>query len=293
MMTRYKIVVAFILASFVVFGYAVWSTGIWRQAVKIAEDIRPSANADTLTFVVVGDNHGANPIYRQMVEEIRGGKHAFLLNVADLTETGTSEEFAELTQLHKLLPFPIEYTVGNHDIRTDHNRQLFVDAFGQQPCRAVDYQQLHLIVLDNADRKVGFPDDCLDWLEADLAGNSLKPTVIAYHRPFGLPLSSLTGDDDTPAARLTNERFKTIIAPYKNIQLILSGHIHTYIPYTLAGIPAVVSGGGGDPAQSAIGGAKANFFHYLVVTAKNETLSYAVKRLQISETTTEEQSDPQ
>lgn len=278
---RLLISLSFIVASFGLLGYAIWHTNAFRT-IRELQPTESGKTGPTLRFIAVGDNHGDNPIYDQILQEVKNGPYAFLLNVADETNDGTTEEFQVVKQLHTTLPFPVEYTVGSHDFRADPTRKLFVDAFGQQPCRSADYQQLHLIVLDNGDRKVGFSDNCLEWLKNDLAAHTTQPIIIAYHRPFDLPLSAITGDDETPASRLTDAKFLDIIRPAKNIQLIINAHLHTFLPYTLNDIPAVVTGGGGEQAQQILGGSKANYFHYLVVTVTGSSVSYVVHRVQLT-----------
>jgi hypothetical protein len=104
-----------------------------------------------------------------------------------------------------------------------------------------------------------------------------------YHRPFNLPLSALTGDDETSASRKTNIQLLEYISQATNIKLVLSGHVHSYIPYTLAGIPAVVSGGGGDEAQRALGGSSSNLFHYLEITVIGDNVYTQMHQVQRSD----------
>ncbi len=224
-----------------------------------------------IRFAVVGDNHGDNPIYRQILKDIAHQPYTFLLNLADTSEHGLSEEFLNIRELEATLPYPVYHTVGSHDIKTDTTRQSFVKAFGHQPWYSIDQGRMHLIILDNADRKVGFPLAELEWLEQDLRAHNTTVNLIAYHRPFDLPLANLLGDDETKASTISNERLKTILAG-QNVQYIFTSHLHTYLPYSVAGIPAVVTGGGGDPAQIVLGGAKNNYFHYLEVTIKGNTV---------------------
>ncbi|MBI2984297.1 MAG: metallophosphoesterase [Candidatus Kerfeldbacteria bacterium] len=248
-----------------------------QGATFVRDLVRPSP---PITFAVVGDNHGDNPVYRQILAELRHEPPAFLLNLADLTEDGTSEEFTAVKNLERDLPFPVYHTVGSHDIKTDPTRRLFVDTFGQPAWGVFRHGSINLIVLDNADRQVGFPTDSLDWLEPYLETDRPGVTIIAYHRPFDLPLSSLLGDDETRASRITNERLLAILGRHP-IDYIFSAHLHTYLTYTVAGIPAVVSGGGGDPAQTVLGGPKNNYFHYLLVSVSGGRIQVEVKPMML------------
>lgn len=260
----------------------------WRSSVAtvtnaVQQVITPEPS---FRFAVVGDNHGITPAYRQMMADINGQEFRFLLNLADTSELGTIAEFQAVKQLESTLPFPVYHTVGNHDIKADKTRQDMIDVFGHDRWYAIDQDQLHLIVLDNADRKIGFPSDELDWLEADLATHRDHTVVIAYHRPFDLPLAAILGDDETSVSGRSNERFKSIISQ-ENVKQILTAHLHTYLPYTVADIPAVISGGGGDPAQTVLGGAKNNYFHYLDVTVKGSDVDISVVPITLTESTPE------
>lgn len=277
---RFLVIVS-IVALLGLTGYAGWTL---REPIKAgwktAAGLRPSSG---FTFVVVGDNHGVNDVYRQIIKEVGADDHAFLLNLADTSNLGTKAEFTAVKELESNLPFPAYHVLGSHDIKTDPTGSLFQQVFERQPCSSFTYRQLHVITLDNAERKVGFPDACLDWLVKDLDAHPSEPTIISYHRPFNLPLAQLLGDDETRASRQTNDRFLEILAGRTNIKYIFTAHVHTYIPYALNGIPAVVSGGGGDPAQLVLGGAKNNFFHYLVVRVTGSSVTTEMHRVQLTD----------
>lgn len=261
-------------------GVSLW---ILRQPLRetyVALRGDQTVEGSAIRFAVVGDNHGDNPVYRQILQDVRAQRLDFLLNLADATEYGLTDEFTTVKALESPLSFPVYHTVGNHDIKTDASRGLFRDAFGHSGWIAYDHDSLHLIILDNADRKVGFPAESLRWLADDLAANRDKTIIIAYHRPFDLPLGQVIGDDETAASRATNSEFKKIIAGYP-VKYIFTSHLHTYLPYTVDDIPAIVSGGGGDPAQTVLGGPSANLFHYLLVTVQGDDVSIQVQRVQL------------
>lgn len=247
--------------------------GLGVEAVQ--RGLRP---APVIRFAVVGDNHGDTPIYRTILSELRNEQVDFLLNLSDTTEDGTEAEFAAVRDLEQALPFPVYHTVGSHDIKTDPTRKLFVDGFGHGPNTQVEAGPVRILILDNADRRVGFSDETLDWLSDRLAAAPDARFLLAYHRPFGLPLSDIVGDDETPASRIANEKFLARLKGY-NIEYIFTAHLHTYLPYALNGIPAVVSGGGGDPAQSVLGGPENNLFHYLIVAVTATDIEVTVRRV--------------
>lgn len=272
-----------IVALIAVAGYSLWVLreplgGGWRT-VRQSVSIGP-----TVRFAVVGDNHGATPMYRQIINDIKGQRLDFLLNLADTSNEGSRAEFQAVQALESTLPFPVAHVVGSHDIKADPTRQTFTSVFGHAPWYSQNFGRLHVILLDNADRLVGFPAASLDWLARDLAAHRGQLTVIAYHRPFDLPLATLLGDDETSASRKTNERFLSILQSSPDVKEVFTAHLHTYLPYTLGGVPAVVSGGGGVPAQSVLGGPPNNFFHYLIVTVRGQNFQIEVRRVQLTAT---------
>ncbi len=255
-----------------------------HDVVKVGRSLQQAIHTEpAVHFAVVGDNHGVNPIYRQIISDIKDKDYAFLLNLADTSEEGRPEEWQAVKDVESQLPFPVYHTVGNHDILTDPTRETFIQAFGHGRWYSFDTGQTHIIVLDDADRKVGFPDEELDWLKKDLAAHTSSTNLIAYHRPFDLPLAAILGDDETKVSGRSVDAFKKIISD-ATVNYIFTAHIHTYLPYDVAGVPAVISGGGGDPAQAILGGPKNNFFHYLDVTVHGKKVTVTPTRVTLRST---------
>lgn len=244
--------------------------------------LRATNQAPKTTFAVIGDNEGANPVYDDLIQQIATDSNIqFLLHVGDATPTGTKQEFQDLQQLHRRLglTIPVYIVPGNHDIIADKAATAWKTTIGER-WRSVDIGNIHLVLLDNADRKVGFPDEELNWLEKDLANSPIREradslTILAYHRPFNYPLASILGDDETRTSRKSNERFAAILAR-NPVDHIFAGHVHTAIDYTMVlerdtndrvtkSVPVTVSGGGGQPIQTAFGGLLKEKFHALKV----------------------------
>jgi len=242
-------------------------------------------NAATVTFAVVGDNEGSNPVYDDLIRQIAADQSIqFVLHVGDATSTGSARELQELKDLHVRLGLkvPVYIVPGNHDIIADEAATAWKNSEGER-WRSVDIGNLHLVLLDNAARKVGFPKEELDWLEQDLQGRPEgATTILAYHRPFAYPLANILGDDETSASRKTNERFLAILTA-QPVDYIFTGHIHTAIEYVMVlerdvhdrvvqSVPVTVSGGGGQPIQSAFGGLLKEKFHALKVRVEGKDI---------------------
>lgn len=268
---------------------------------RIIADLIPGTNVQpqAVTFAVIGDNEGDNPDYRDLIQQIVADQDVqFVLHVGDTTNRGGNTELKALQAIHTELglTIPVYAVPGNHDIKDDVNRTAFQAAFGTLP-RSIDIQNIHLILLDNAERKIGFPSADLDWLERDLADWQTRRrvdslTLLAYHRPFAYPLANFFGDDETRVSRRTNERFLAILAKFP-VQHVFTGHIHTALDYTMVTqtdatnratktVPVTISGGGGQPIQSAFGGLVRENFHWLKVTVTGTEINSEIRQSRVS-----------
>ncbi|MDP2790078.1 MAG: metallophosphoesterase [bacterium] len=277
-------------------GLVLWYQHVGAPNPTIAKLIPGTTvrNEQTVTFAVISDNEGDNPDYRDLIKQIVADKDVqFLLHLGDATNRGGNTELKALQTLHSELGLiiPVYAVPGNHDIKDDANRLAFQNAFGKLP-RSIDIQNLHLVLLDNADRKVGFTSSELDWLKKDLADSPSRRladsvTILAYHRPFAYPLAELFGDDETRTSRKTNDRFLAILAQ-NPVQQVFTGHIHTAFDFAMVTqsdatnravqtVPVTISGGGGQPIQSAFGGLVKENFHWLKVTVTGQEIQTELK----------------
>lgn len=236
-------------------------------------------------FAVAGDSEGGADVFAKIVERINQSDARLFVHLGDLTDAGTTEQMAtakaQLAQLH----MPFYATLGSHEIRNDPERTEFTTTFNAPRLSFVE-RNAHFILLDNADRKVGFADDELDWLETELK-NFQCPTTFArcftflfFHRPVPAELFALFPDDETAASRASNQRFLKILQRHP-VDRIFSGHIHAYFNYDLSSTPVTISGGAGSPPQEFLAnlfGSDA-LFHYLVVTVNPDSYDISIQRI--------------
>lgn len=240
------------------------------RAAQTLQDIKavlvPPENEATLTFAVMGDNEGDNPIFDHIAEQIRQSNDMdFVIHLGDFSSHGEETQYAKAKETLESMQKDFFVTLGNNDLNRPISRELYYTYFHKPSYYSFDKENAHFIILDNADRKIGFDDEQLSWLSQDLQNTKADYIFLFYHRPFGLPFESYLGDDETPSSRASNERFQEIIAPY-TITHIYCGHVHTYLPYVLGGtIPVTISGGAGAKPQSLIGGESVAFYHYIKV----------------------------
>ena len=135
---------------------------------------------------------------------------------------------------------PVKLCLGNHDInraqfpgngvaKLVHDRHgatyswLFPQYCG---CYAFDHKGYKFICMGDAPRN-------FDWLEAELAGDVKKPTVIFFHQSMDPNNFDFWSDAD-------RNTFHHTICDY-NIQLLCTGHSHVSQTWPWRGIPSLIS----------------------------------------------------
>ena len=75
-----------------------------------------------LTFAVLGDNRSNPPVFAQVLQQLdRDPSLAFAIDLGDLVETGTVENFRNfLDQVRQNLRLPLLTVLGNHDLEKEH-----------------------------------------------------------------------------------------------------------------------------------------------------------------------------
>ncbi len=160
----------------------------------------------------------------------------FVIGMGDLTERGQLEEYDLYEQKLEVLAIPFYTTLGNHELWGDHMR--FFGRYGRASFQ-FRFRGVAFTFVDSGDAYLEPLVE--DWLDGWLAGALEEPHVFLTHMPpidpFGLRAGSFRSTRD--GRRLLSRLARG------NVDLTLYGHIHTYIEFENAGIPAHVSGGGG------------------------------------------------
>ena len=165
----------------------------------------------------------------------------FVVGMGDLTERGQLEEYELYERQLETLSIPFYTTIGNHELWNDHMR--FLDRFGRASFQ-FDFKGVAFTFVDSGD--AGVDPLVEEWLEGWLDAARDRPHVFLTHMPpvdpVGLRYGSFRSTRD-------GRRLLSRLAE-GNVDLTLYGHIHTYVEYENAGIPAFISGGGGaDPVR--------------------------------------------
>lgn len=233
---------------------------LFPDVVRLSLRGQPSAE---LTFAVIGDTENHRDLLEKTISLAEQKGAEFILHTGDISDQGNNEELSELAAISDQAALPIEAVIGNHELRTDPTGTPFVQRFGQRN-RVAERRGYRIVLIDNADRTVGFSAETLRWLEQELSEHPDARYLLVFHRPFNLPLGALIGDDETPASRRSNETFLSLISR-ADVRAIFTGHLHLYLPYMLLNVPIYVTGGGGGEPQVALGGLGRQDNHFLLV----------------------------
>ncbi|WP_242097081.1 MULTISPECIES: phosphodiesterase [unclassified Sphingomonas] len=167
-----------------------------------------------------------------VVARLRDGPNRpdLLLATGDLVDRGAPESYARVKAALGALPFPVHYTLGNHDDRTN-----FAAAFPETPMPdgfaqyVLERDGLRLVVLDTLEpgrHGGGFCETRAAWLAERLAEDRTTPTVIVmHHPPFEAGIAWMNTHPDEPWVK----RFADALAGHDQVFAIWCGHIHRAI----------------------------------------------------------------
>jgi hypothetical protein len=164
------------------------------------------------------------------------------IGLGDLAyRSGTNEQFQKAlfdtypTILRNQSLWPV---YGNHDARRWTYFRLFtLPQYGEaggvpsgtENYYAVDYANVHLVILDTQDSSMNPGSDMMQWLKRDLANNTKQWLIVALHHP---PYTKGSHDSDKiedSDGRMHKARQRLLpILEAAAVDLVLSGHSHMY-----------------------------------------------------------------
>ncbi|MEI7635482.1 MAG: PQQ-binding-like beta-propeller repeat protein [bacterium] len=163
---------------------------------------------------------------------------SFAIHSGDFTEYG-AEAWSQFQSIFSVLPFPLYYTLGNHDSTWNSCREKLRAVFGKPYYSFDRYDQgsrYHFAVINSSiiqSPRAAFSREELDWLAADLAALPPNtPVFLNFHHP-------IDGVSD-PKPFDTDRLFETI-RPYNPV-IIFYGHGHSFNTSTFEG-QRIVQGG--------------------------------------------------
>lgn len=160
----------------------------------------------------------------------------------DLTEHGSTEEYQRLKPLLEKLDMPFLLIPGNHDspatLRDCFADHAYLRNDGPFLNYAIEAWPLRIVALDTTIPMRSAGRLCskrLAWLTDTLAQAPDRPTIIIMHHP---PFSTGIQKMDELGLLEGRDAFVDIIAPYRNIERILCGHLHRTIVCRVGGTVA-------------------------------------------------------
>jgi len=228
-----------------------------------------SRDAEPFTFAVLGDIQDAvdqvGDIYARMNTD---SELRFVASTGDLTERGTGEQLDEIQRSFGQLGIPFYSTLGNHELGGDplewHRR------FGRGSFHW-GFHGVRLTFLDSAN--AGLDPLVYDWLRLWLDEGRDHCLLVFTHFPPIDPVGTRSGSfrDRQEAAMYVG-----MLADGR-VDSAFHGHIHSFYAYSLGGVPAYISGGGGAIPERFDGIGR----HYLRVTAdpSDQTVEVSVVRV--------------
>jgi len=164
----------------------------------------------------------------------------------DLTDNGTSSEYRVFADMlrRNLGHLPVYLIPGNHDHRETMRAELAdwpgITRHASLVQYVIDDFPVRLVMLDTVVPHAGHGElepESLAWLDATLAAQSAKPTVVVMHHP---PFLCGIADLDRISLRGASA-FAAVIAKHPQVERILCGHHHRAITARVGGTIASVS----------------------------------------------------
>jgi 3',5'-cyclic-AMP phosphodiesterase len=166
----------------------------------------------------------------------------FLLGAGDLTTDGKVEELERFQHELATLNVPYYTTLGNHEL--GERPAAYQDWFGRANFQFV-HRGVYFTLLDSASATIDPLAD--EWLDGWLANGQNSVHIVAMHIP---PLDPVGTRNAGFASRAEAAALLAKLAA-AGVDLTLYGHIHSHYSFQNAGIPAVISGGGGATPERA------------------------------------------
>jgi len=166
----------------------------------------------------------------------------FLLGAGDLTDEGEDDELAHFQHELATLDVPYYTTLGNHEL--GERPPPYQQWFGRGNFQFL-HRGVYFTLLDSASATIDPLAE--NWLDTWLANAKASVHIVAMHIP---PLDPVGTRNAAFASRGEAAALLAKLAEAA-VDLTLYGHIHSYYSFKNAGIPAVISGGGGATPEQA------------------------------------------
>ncbi len=246
----------------------------WLPAGRSTLRLAPPDEADRSSwrFAALADIQDALPIVDQVYARISAQPGIrFVVSMGDIVQRGWIDEYDLYEEQLGALDIPCYSTIGNHELWNDHRR--WAERFGRFNVHFT-FRGVTFSLIDSGSATI---DPIVDeWLDDWLAEAKDRIHVFATHYP---PIDPVGVRQGSFASQREGAQLLARLAA-AGVDLTLYGHIHTYLKFDNAGIPAFISGGGGaDPMKLDNVGR-----HFLIVeVAPEEDRVVRVDRVDVDE----------
>lgn len=160
----------------------------------------------------------------------------FVVGMGDITERSELEEYELFDRQLVTLQIPFYTTLGNHELWASPSR--FFDRYGRASF-SFTFKGVTFSFADTGDGDIDplVEQQVVGWLAAARTNTSIFLTHFPPIDPVGARYGGFRSGDD--GRRLLSRLVDG------GVDLTLYGHIHSYVEFVNAGIPAFISGGGG------------------------------------------------
>jgi 3',5'-cyclic AMP phosphodiesterase CpdA len=218
------------------------------------------------TFLALGDIQEAIGGFGTVVDRMNQETDAdFLLLLGDLTNRTGTDELDAIEAAFSRLALPVYATPGNHDCYTSDGYQR---RFGRTNY-SFTHRGARFTSLDSGSGTLASTtwDAVPGWLDAGRA----QLHVLFTH----IPVTERNGVRGGQWASRREARHALSVFGEAGVDLLLSGHVHSYDAYEAGGIPAFIAGGGGASPEAFDGIGR----HYLRVEVRGGVPNVSVVRV--------------
>ncbi len=226
-----------------------------------APDTSPEPR-NRFSFLVCGDPHGRTDLLAEVIAQAREGE--FLVVVGDITTGKGVEEMRGMKDFLDRSGVAYHLVPGDNDM-PGGSLAAYQEVFGADHY-SLDFQDAHLVFLNNAVPGTGCPPQVLSWLREDLARAAGKLVIAFAHVPPGAPVDM--GKEGFDAREVgSGQEMKDALAA-AGTPVIYCGHLHAYMLYASGPPRVVVTGGAG--ARPHLSPEAGGFHHFLRVYVEND-----------------------
>jgi predicted phosphodiesterase len=230
-----------------------------------------------------GDNHAGTVTLATHVTNLLAHAPNMICVAGDLVNSGNSISewhnywFKPLETLNAAQSTPVIYARGNHD--GEHALAYAYSTLpGNEAWFAFDYGNSRFIFLDSETSTSSSPEQ-YNWLQAELSRPETQQAafrIVCFHRP---PYVNVwNGGGYTGETFVRNDWVP--LFTQKNVDIVISGHQHSYQRGATNGVVYVVSGGGGGALDTEVVAdwpfvqVEWSKYHYDIMEVNGQTLSW-------------------